>query len=138
MKNITIFRKDDFWGRGINVKILLNDVSYDLPNSSKIQIESDMSEITLKAKYLWYTSKKINLNSSDAILNIRVKQIFTNSQLLISILALIGTFTIHYFYSSIYFEYLFKIIGISFLSYIFFFLTVGFKNYFTFTINEEL
>lgn len=138
MKKITLFRTDDFWGRGINVKVNLNDALYDLPNNSKIQVETDKFPVSIQAKYLWYSSTKISLSSSDEILKIRVKQIFSNLQLLISSIALFGSFILHQLLSDDLFQYLFWIIGVSFLSYMFFFLTIGCKNYFTFTINEDL
>ena len=138
MKKITLFRTDDFWGRGINVKVNLNDALYDLPNNSKIQVETDKFPVSIQAKYLWYSSTKISLSSSDEILKIRVKQIFSNLQLLISSIALFGSFILHQLLSDDFFQYLFWIIGVSFLSYMFFFLTIGCKNYFTFTINEDL
>lgn len=137
MKKLIIYKGNDFWGRGINVKIQVNEVYYDLPNNSKIEIECDRSFIKLKAKYLWYYSKEICLNSSDLVFKVRVKQIFSNIQLLISFFAIAISFTIYQFYLNKYFEYLFFSVGISFLSYILFFSTIGCRNYFTFSINEE-
>jgi hypothetical protein len=136
MKKIIFYRNDDFWGRGINIKIYLDNKCYDLPNNSKIEVESPNLDSSIQAKYLWYSSKKVVLNSSDKILKIRVKQIFSNSQLIISFFAIAISFILYQLYSEDIFKYLFFGIGISFLMYMFFFLTFGSRNYFTFSINE--
>ena len=136
MKKIILFRKDDFWGRGITIKVFIDNECYDLPNNTKIEVDCKNIDPVINAKYLWYASKKVILNSSDKIVNVRVKQIFTNIQLFVSFLAIILSFTLHQLYLDDIFRNGFYIVTLSFLLYIVFFSTIGSKNYFTFSINE--
>ena len=138
MKKLEFYRKNEFWGRGINIKVFVNNESYDLPNNSKIEVKNFIENPEIQAKYLWYRSKKLRLNSNNEVLKIRVKQIFSNIQLLISFVAIATTFILHQLYNDEIFEYFFFGTGIAFLSYMFFFLTLGCKYYFTFSINEHL
>lgn len=116
----------------------MNNEFYDLPNNSKIEVNNLLENAEIQAKYLWYRSKKLKLNNNDEVLNIRVKQIFSNTQLLFYALALAVTFVLHQLYVNEIFEYFFFGTGIAFLTYMFLFLTLDYKYYFTFSINEQL
>jgi hypothetical protein len=136
MNKLTIYRKNDFWG-SINVlTIIVNNEIFKLPNNSNIVVDIDSNEINIQAKYLWLSSKKMTIKNNN-VNKIRIAPFINNYQLVISAIIMILLFVLSSLLEFEVFAFLFRIFTISFLLIIFFFLSLGCRNYFKITINEN-
>ena len=136
MSKLTIYRKNDFWGSINILTVIVNNEIYKLPNNSNIVVNIESNEIKIQAKYLWLSSKKMIIKNSN-INKIRIAPFINNYQLVISAIIMILLFVISSMIESETFAFLFRIFTISFLAIIFFFITIGCRNYFKISVNEN-
>src|SRR5690606_5796608 len=113
------------------------DKQYVLPSNSSISVQTEANEIEVQAKYLWFTSPKIKLNSNQDTFDIKVSPIFSNKLLVIFISAIIVSFLLAYFGNDYIYNYLFKIIAISIMGLYLFYVTFGYRKYFKLEINKR-
>ncbi|MGO2358664.1 hypothetical protein [Mesonia sp.] len=138
MKIINIKRGNEYVSNLNTIRVFINNEKYELDTNSSIQIKKNDPEISIYAKYLWIQSKKIILNPNQNIYDIKIRPLITNRILIFSVLIVLIFFIINLVIDTQLTSLLFKIIGISFLAFFIFIMTLGHRYYFKFEINKNL
>lgn len=135
MTKLTIYRGNEFVDRMLNINIHINDKAYLLANNSSISMETNDNNIAVQAKYLWFKSKKVTLNTTEKEFKIKVVPMFKNAQ----VLFFAATITLLYFFNTAFpnsfWENVFKIYTMSFLALILIRIVFLFNRYFRLEIK---
>jgi hypothetical protein len=137
MKKIMLLRKNSLWGKGVNIDVFVNGEKYTLPNNSVLTLDFEANTMEIYAKYLWLTSKKLNIKVVNNNVKITVNQILSNFQFISSMMIIFLLFFIYQITSNEIAYYLLQVFGLTFFAYIIFFMTLGYKNYFYFNIDDR-
>jgi hypothetical protein len=137
MKHFTFYRNNSHFGGGFNVKIFVNDLAHDLPNQSSFTITTNEKSIEIQAKYLWFRSKKIKIETESKKVKIRVNQLINDKFFFLSIAIIFFLFIFNSFIENDILQNIFFIYSLTFFSLIFSAMTICSRFYFNFNINEE-
>lgn len=133
-KEINIKRENEFIGNINRLDILINKEKFSLSTNSSIKFSTEDEIVEIVVKYLW-SKTKVLLNKKDSFFDIRVRPIISDKILLTSIISLILLFLLQYITDNAVAEFLFKLIGISFLLIFFYLNTIGIKYLYKIEIN---
>lgn len=136
MKKIKIYRKNDFMNNMLNLDIYVNDIKTILPSNSSLSFDIEEGNVEIQAKYLWLTSKKIQLHNSEKEFNVEILPIYSNKVILIFAVIMVLLFLFSNFYENYLVDMLFLITFYSFFGIFIYFLTFGKNNYFKIQINS--
>lgn len=137
MKEIIVIRQNEYMNSGLNVNVYINDQKAILPANSTMVINSAETEIFVKVKYLWLSSRKVMLNPEEQKFTVIIRPIFSNLAVLVVMLVLLSLFALTNFYHNQVFDLLFQIFFWSFVALFVFFITIGRSLYFKLEINPH-
>ena len=136
MKKIKIYRKNEYMNNMLNLDIYVNDSKYILSSNSSLLFNLEVNNIEIQAKYLWLTSKKIQLHESEKEFNIEILPIYSNKVIVIFAISMVILFFGSNLYENHMLDLLFLITFYSFFGIFIYFLTFGKNNYFKIQINR--
>lgn len=137
MKHFTFYRNNSHFGGGINIKILVNDLEHDLPNQSSFTITTNEKSIEIQAKYLWFKSKKVKIETESKKVKIKVNQLINDRIFFLSIAIIFFLFIFNSLIENDILHNIFLIYSLTFFSLLFSAMTIFSGFYFNFNINEE-
>ncbi len=138
MKNIRIYRKNEYINNLVDVQVYVNNEKYTLSTDSILDVRSKNQEIEVYAKYLWVRSKKIRLNDTDKSYKIGIKPYMADKWMFIQVAFIILLYVLYKMTGIPFFEFLIKIVGISFMAVLFYFVSFGKNRYFKLSVENQL
>lgn len=136
MKSIKIYRNNEFVGNANKLSVFINEEKFDLPTNSSIIVSCNDENVVVKSKYLWLKSQ-VSLNDKEEKFIIRIKPIVSNNTLVVSISTVVVLFVIQFYFPSSLSNFLFKIVGITFIALFFYISTFGGKYFYKIEVNQE-
>ena len=134
-KTLNISRGKDYWGSIINLKMFVNNDTYELPVNSSLKVDSQEENVKVGFQYLWGKNSVV-LNKNEHDFNVNIKPFFSNQRLIIIMVSLFILFFAKYYLSLEWAGFAFKLLGISFLLTLAFLSTIGLRYSYRIEVNS--